>query len=74
LISVLYVVDDVGLGERNFEKAMCNMMIKTGLAVAEAVAGDIREVDGNGNLIIENFNNHDYVVEDIRDLGLWNEE
>jgi hypothetical protein len=69
----VYLDDDTGLGERNFEEAMFNMMMEMGLGMAEAVAGNIRVEDSDGDLIMEDSNDDDYIVEDTRDMGLWNE-
>jgi hypothetical protein len=69
----VYLDDDVGLGERDFEDAMFNMMMNMRLGMAEAVTRDIRVEDSDGDLIIKDFNDDDYIVEAIRDMGLWNE-
>jgi hypothetical protein len=67
----VYLDDDAGLGERKFKEKMFNMMMEMGLGMAEAVTGDIRVEDSDGDLILEDFNHHDYIIEDIRDVGLW---
>jgi hypothetical protein len=43
------------------------------LGIAEAVARNIRVEDSDGDLIIEDTNDDDYIVEYTRDMGLWNE-
>jgi hypothetical protein len=69
----VYLDDDTGLGERNFEEEIFNMMMEMRLGIAEAVARNIRVEDSDGDLIIEDTNDDDYIVEYTRDMGLWNE-
>jgi hypothetical protein len=52
--------DDAGLGERNLEEAMFNMMMEMGLGMAEAVAGNIRVEDSDYDLTMEDSNDDDY--------------
>lgn len=56
----VYLDDDAGLGERNFEETMFNMMMEMGLGMAEAVAGNIRVEDSDCDLIMEDSNDDDY--------------
>jgi hypothetical protein len=69
----VYLDDDAGLGERNFEVSMFNMTMEMGLGLAEAVAGHIRVEDSDCDLIMEDSNDDDYIVQDTRDMGVWNE-
>jgi hypothetical protein len=69
----VYLDDDAGLGERNFEVSMFNMIMEMGLGLAEAVAGHIRVEDSDCDLIMEDPNDDDYIVQDTRDMGVWNE-